>query len=627
MESRGFRPLPLLKLNTNQQVRSSAPSGVLSPMTDLALNLGSLSTHSDAGARKKMPSNGNIPTPKCKLSLLLNDESPAASVVNSSFFLHRRTSAVTLESPTPVDSPSFQFKNFQFPNSSSERQPRVPFRRVNSMPIRSDVKKSSFEADGKENSRLWPLSTLQKSPLKRPLLSPKRQLDLCHPLSKALPTIPSSEQLIDSDSQDSGLGMEPKENSCSEDICSIFHNENANLEPPTKETSTSPRSAIFTIDGQTVEEEANSLRFSMLTSTDRDEDDGFLEIFNCESDEGSSVSSTMHSLLTAPVLKSMVPHSSSEGDLSIMENEECQENETPKGYATRPACRGLFRSPSAPEPQNRPLSLVRSTSFKRPDPPRDYHSPVSNKRRRSVCVDGPSGNLVNFIHKSKTHLQLASPSLQRCHSETEVAIKQALQRCAEEPDLIGDFTKTYALPLMAGKHRDLKSISPETLVSLMKNEYSSLVERFIIVDARFPYEYMGGHIKGALNLYTKDHMIDMFLSSSDKIVRPVDSSKRLVIVFHCEFSSERGPKLYRFLRNKDREANKEHYPDLYYPELYLLEGGYKAFYAKHKSNCDPQTYLPMNNKGYEEELRHFKAKSKSWSGERSRLSARPGLKF
>ena len=38
---------------------------------------------------------------------------------------------------------------------------------------------------------------------------------------------------------------------------------------------------------------------------------------------------------------------------------------------------------------------------------------------------------------------------------------------------------------------------------------------------------------------------------------------------------------YRFLRSQDRELNKDRYPKLNYPEVYLLEGGYKAFYHSH----------------------------------------------
>ena len=47
--------------------------------------------------------------------------------------------------------------------------------------------------------------------------------------------------------------------------------------------------------------------------------------------------------------------------------------------------------------------------------------------------------------------------------------------------------------------------------------------------------------------------------------------KRVVLVFHCEFSSERGPRMCRFVRERDRSVNE--YPALHYPELYILKGG------------------------------------------------------
>lgn len=49
-----------------------------------------------------------------------------------------------------------------------------------------------------------------------------------------------------------------------------------------------------------------------------------------------------------------------------------------------------------------------------------------------------------------------------------------------------------------------------------------------------------------------------------------------VLIFHCEFSSERGPKLARSLRNHDRGVNV--YPHLHYPEIYVLKDGYKEFF-------------------------------------------------
>ena len=39
---------------------------------------------------------------------------------------------------------------------------------------------------------------------------------------------------------------------------------------------------------------------------------------------------------------------------------------------------------------------------------------------------------------------------------------------------------------------------------------------------------------------------------------------------------------YRFLRSQDREMNKNNYPQLHFPEVYLLHAGYKAFHETHK---------------------------------------------
>lgn len=38
------------------------------------------------------------------------------------------------------------------------------------------------------------------------------------------------------------------------------------------------------------------------------------------------------------------------------------------------------------------------------------------------------------------------------------------------------------------------------------------------------------------------------------------------------------------MRKVDRERNGMDFPKLYYPELYLIEGGYKNFYATHPVN-------------------------------------------
>lgn len=51
----------------------------------------------------------------------------------------------------------------------------------------------------------------------------------------------------------------------------------------------------------------------------------------------------------------------------------------------------------------------------------------------------------------------------------------------------------------------------------------------------------------------------------------------------------------KHLRKRDREINSAHYPRIFFPEVYILEGGYSAFYQCHSERCDPKGYTPMDD--------------------------------
>uniref|UniRef100_A0ABK0LL59 M-phase inducer phosphatase n=1 Tax=Rattus norvegicus TaxID=10116 RepID=A0ABK0LL59_RAT len=167
------------------------------------------------------------------------------------------------------------------------------------------------------------------------------------------------------------------------------------------------------------------------------------------------------------------------------------------------------------------------------------------------------------------------------------------------------------LPTVPGKHQDLKYISPDTVAALLSGKFQSVIERFYIIDCRYPYEYLGGHILGALNLYSQKELYEFFLK---KPVVPEDTQKRVIIVFLCEFSSERGPRMCRSLREKDRALNQ--YPALYYPELYILRGGYRDFFPEYMELCEPQGYCPMLHQDHQAELLSWRSQSKAQEGER-----------
>ena len=78
------------------------------------------------------------------------------------------------------------------------------------------------------------------------------------------------------------------------------------------------------------------------------------------------------------------------------------------------------------------------------------------------------------------------------------------------------------------------------MADILKGKFDTSVNSFRVIDCRYPYEFKGGHIQGAENLYTHELVQELLVGMSIKD----QTSKRDVLIFHCEFSSERGPKMY-----------------------------------------------------------------------------------
>ena len=78
------------------------------------------------------------------------------------------------------------------------------------------------------------------------------------------------------------------------------------------------------------------------------------------------------------------------------------------------------------------------------------------------------------------------------------------------------------------------------LAKLLTGEFSDTITQYTILDCRYPYEYDGGHIQGAVNIWEKEALLERFFKDPQ---RPAVES-RAVIIFHCEFSSKRGPDMY-----------------------------------------------------------------------------------
>ncbi|XP_063180244.1 M-phase inducer phosphatase 1 [Chroicocephalus ridibundus] len=310
---------------------------------------------------------------------------------------------------------------------------------------------------------------------------------------------------------------------------------------------------------------------SALASSESEDDDGFLELLDeqdLKNDE--EMPSDVSSLWTAPLVMRKTDN-----------------------RAKR--CR-LFGSSSLP-------AAVGRTPQKRMERSQEENSPGKSKKRKSL-PGTPSED---------------STSLKMVKTQSSTAEIESILD-SDQRDLIGDFSKGYLFHTVDGKHQDLKYIDSEMIVSVLTGKFASFIKECVIIDCRYPYEYEGGHIKGAVNLHMEEDVEDYLLK---KPIQPSEN-KRVIIVFHCEFSSERGPRMCRFVRERDRLGNE--YPNLHYPELYVLKGGYKDFFSRCRSFCEPQSYRPMHHEDFKEDLKRFRTKSRTWAGEKSKRELYSRLK-
>ena len=134
---------------------------------------------------------------------------------------------------------------------------------------------------------------------------------------------------------------------------------------------------------------------------------------------------------------------------------------------------------------------------------------------------------------------------------------------------------------------NLPRITKDNLVEILDGKFNHLYEKLVIIDCRFEYEYEAGHIAEAVNFNDKEALSSRLFD--------IEPTSKALLIFHCEYSAHRAPLMAQFIRQKDRTLNADNYPHLTYPELYILEGGYSAFYSDYRSRCFPQDYKRMDD--------------------------------
>ncbi|GAW14506.1 hypothetical protein ANO14919_039090 [Xylariales sp. No.14919] len=164
----------------------------------------------------------------------------------------------------------------------------------------------------------------------------------------------------------------------------------------------------------------------------------------------------------------------------------------------------------------------------------------------------------------------------------EPAVQTNLQSVMDIED-VNDLMLPHFFP--DGENDGIPRISRDTFTELLDGKYNGSFNQKIIIDCRFEYEYEGGHIDGAINYNDKE------LLARHLFETPMEG--KTILIFHCEYSVHRAPRMARHIRAEDRTANVEFYPRLTYPEVYILEGGYSDFFKLERDRCYPQAYVEM----------------------------------
>lgn len=173
------------------------------------------------------------------------------------------------------------------------------------------------------------------------------------------------------------------------------------------------------------------------------------------------------------------------------------------------------------------------------------------------------------------------------------------------------------LPCEKVSEDGLMRISVRTMNELIAGKYDSKIASYKVIDCRFDYEYQGGHIKGAININTTAEIEEYLLGEhADKPVPTCsgDNQKKIILIFHCEFSAKRAPTFAKHLRAKDRAMNNHMYPRIHYPEVYVLKGGYNQYFNESAFYSEPRGYVRMDDPQYardrRQDLDQFRTKSR-----------------
>jgi len=125
-----------------------------------------------------------------------------------------------------------------------------------------------------------------------------------------------------------------------------------------------------------------------------------------------------------------------------------------------------------------------------------------------------------------------------------------------------------------------------------------------LIDCRFPFAYDAGRVCGATNAYTPRDAQRVLTRESG-----VDAGARVAVVFYCARGEDESLRMWRHIRNLDRRSHVVDYPALSFPLMYVLRGGFDAFYDAHPEWCQGSK-ITLNDTSYDIARREYAAMSR-----------------
>jgi hypothetical protein len=90
----------------------------------------------------------------------------------------------------------------------------------------------------------------------------------------------------------------------------------------------------------------------------------------------------------------------------------------------------------------------------------------------------------------------------------------------------------------SSNHPDLNVISPKTVHQLIQGQYKNQLTSYHLIDCRFEFEFQGGSLQEAISMNDPTQMEQFLLE------RPLNNCTKTALIFFCEFSANRAPKMY-----------------------------------------------------------------------------------